>query len=601
MFSLFAAKKPKGPMEKADKPREFLETIAFVVSLVLMLKLFSVEAFVIPTGSMAETLYGFHKHVTCEDCGFEYDVNASEEVEPNDGKAKTVAGSCCPNCRYRSQWTQTSSPSVWSGDRVLVHKAVYGLGSPKRGDVVVFKFPVDPQVKYSSQNYIKRLVGLPGETIAIYRGDLYVSSSLTYPPEELDQFGTPLYPRPEPGQEDRLWEGPDIRSSARTSPPYTSLGMDFTYHNKEMPKQVFVESRNGGFQSPTFAPLRKSPEQAMAMRRIVYDNDFPSKYLTAKGVSARWAGANWKPDNAKEPKSFEHSGTTPHRLAYSHHVFGPRQGPSEGMKMAEQFFANPNDRDRLQYGFQHGSFDVTPITNFMGYNNGYDETGARNRSVTEFWSSDLMLEASAKLSDDASVTLELSKSTRRFQAKFSPGQLTLTVVGPKGGEVANIKTSMRAGRSYDLRFADFDGQLMVWIDGSLVDLPENCKLAPWESTGFDEGLGAVLGGAFAPQTGEMGGMTTFNDLAHPASIIANGTVEVRKLKLWQDTFYTPAGQSSLGDVIDTFYVQPGHFLCFGDNSGQSQDGRSWGLVPDRLMLGKAMFVFFNHKRIGFIR
>jgi hypothetical protein len=87
--------------------------------------------------------------------------------------------------------------------------------------------------------------------------------------------------------------------------------------------------------------------------------------------------------------------------------------------------------------------------------------------------------------------------------------------------------------------------------------------------------------------------------------VALGEVEVKDLRLWQDTYFTPG--SSYGnyadpmDPIDSYYVQPGHFLCLGDNSGQSLDGRKWGLVPERLMLGKAMFVFWKGQRIGFIK
>ena len=55
----------------------------------------------------------------------------------------------------------------------------------------------------------------------------------------------------------------------------------------------------------------------------------------------------------------------------------------------------------------------------------------------------------------------------------------------------------------------------------------------------------------------------------------------------------------------TFYVQPGHYLCLGDNSAQSSDSRKWGAVPERLMLGKAVFVFWPAypppSRIGFIK
>lgn len=67
-------------------------------------------------------------------------------------------------------------PTVLIGDFILVNKFSYGLrlpvnyaevintGRPDRGDVVVFRFPPDP-----SQNYIKRVVGLPGDEV-VYRG-----------------------------------------------------------------------------------------------------------------------------------------------------------------------------------------------------------------------------------------------------------------------------------------------------------------------------------------------------------------------------------------------------------------------------------------------
>ncbi|MSQ96248.1 MAG: hypothetical protein EXR98_17080 [Gemmataceae bacterium] len=68
--------------EPKDSFREFIETIVFVVVLVLMLKTFLAEAFVIPTGSMANTLLGYHYKVTCDQCGYTNWVNASAEAEP---------------------------------------------------------------------------------------------------------------------------------------------------------------------------------------------------------------------------------------------------------------------------------------------------------------------------------------------------------------------------------------------------------------------------------------------------------------------------------------------------------------------------------------
>ena len=51
----------------------------------------------------------------------------------------------------------------------------------------------------------------------------------------------------------------------------------------------------------------------------------------------------------------------------------------------------------------------------------------------------------------------------------------------------------------------------------------------------------------------------------------------------------------------TFYVQPDHFFCLGDNSPQSADSRIWGLVPRRLMLGRALLIYFPFSRVRTIR
>src|SRR5262249_32486292 len=141
-----------------------------------------------------------------------------------------------------------------------------------------------------------------------------------------------------------------------------------------------------------------------------------------------------------------------------------------------------------------------------------------------------------------------------------------------------------------------------------------------------------------------------NDL-EPASIGCGGnaSVTVRHLQLWRDTYYTlsPGGgpqdadyayitpRDSREDTIrefsqpekwsdplyweplqrlpgKTLYVQPGHYLCMGDNSPHSSDGRSWGLVPERLLLGRALLVYYPFRfpywplsapvnRIGLIR
>ena len=82
--------------------RELVETVVFVVVLVLLLKTFLAEAFVIPTGSMATTLLGYHRDVTCVQCGYRFKVNASNEVDPQDGILDTLLYCRCANCGFKN-------------------------------------------------------------------------------------------------------------------------------------------------------------------------------------------------------------------------------------------------------------------------------------------------------------------------------------------------------------------------------------------------------------------------------------------------------------------------------------------------------------------
>jgi len=103
-------------MAAATKPwwRETIETVLWALVLALILRTFVVQAFWIPSGSMIPTL----------------------EV----------------------------------GDRVLVAKFWYTFSEPKRGQLFVFKYPVDPK-----RDFVKRIIGLPGDTLEIRGGIVYIN------------------------------------------------------------------------------------------------------------------------------------------------------------------------------------------------------------------------------------------------------------------------------------------------------------------------------------------------------------------------------------------------------------------------------------------
>ncbi len=61
-------------------------------------------------------------------------------------------------------------PTLLPRDRVLVDKFFYRLRQPRHGDVIVLRYPLNPQ-----RNYIKRIVGLPGDVLETRDGKLYVN------------------------------------------------------------------------------------------------------------------------------------------------------------------------------------------------------------------------------------------------------------------------------------------------------------------------------------------------------------------------------------------------------------------------------------------
>ncbi len=161
-----AAASPAPPEPKRESLRDTVESIIFALILAFLFRTFEAEAFVIPTGSMAPTLYGRHKETTCTKCGSHIVVGASDEYNAELGalhKDNRILAAICPNCRYEN--TQLRDALAFNGDRILVNKFPYEIGEPNRWDVFVFKYPQEPDV-----NYIKRLVGLPGETIRIRQG-----------------------------------------------------------------------------------------------------------------------------------------------------------------------------------------------------------------------------------------------------------------------------------------------------------------------------------------------------------------------------------------------------------------------------------------------
>jgi signal peptidase I len=177
-----AADTAQKPQDDGTNIKETIESILVAFILAFIFRAFVVEAFVIPTGSMAPTLLGAHMRFRCPDCGYQFDVDYSSHSDDSSDDSQFRPDAFprdsiyCPNCGYLVGAPSDPRP-VHFGDRILVLKFIYLLHPPQRWNVVVFKSPDQPDIYHYEQNFIKRLVGEPGERLMVLDGDIYVSTA----------------------------------------------------------------------------------------------------------------------------------------------------------------------------------------------------------------------------------------------------------------------------------------------------------------------------------------------------------------------------------------------------------------------------------------
>ena len=79
-------------------------------------------------------------------------------------------------------------PGLLDGQRLIINKAVYHFRDPARGDIIILHPPIEPQ-----KEYVKRVIGLPGDTVEIRSGTVYVNG---YPLDEPYIKDQPRYHMP---------------------------------------------------------------------------------------------------------------------------------------------------------------------------------------------------------------------------------------------------------------------------------------------------------------------------------------------------------------------------------------------------------------------
>lgn len=578
--------------------RESIESIVIAFVLAFLFRTFSAEAFVIPTGSMAPTLMGMHKDVECSQCGQRYQVSASQEADDQimrqfearqrGGQAitselrassQTVAG-MCPNCRhvmvYRTDLDPTiarpkepiEDQSTYGGDRIIVNKFAYALRDPERWDVVVFKFPGNAQM-----NYIKRLVGLPGETLRVESGDIFTTKT-----------------------------------------------------NSEADFQI----------------ARKAPHKVLAMRQLVHDTNHEPLTLETAKWPLRWSDAEgvWQTEVSAASRLAAqryrvNAKDNPAWLRYRHIVAedGVWNAALEGRAL-DPVAARPRlITDQTAFNTEISRSEA----NYMGAVQSTWNDGGLH------WVGDLMVEAEVEVESDAGeLVLEVVEAGVHLQCVFdlATGSAKLQAVpfegaSPLPGFAAKADLPLQGAGSYDLRLANFDDELLVWVNGNPLDFGGKNAYARAE----------IFGSSEPPQP-----QTSANDegdLAPAGIAVRNAKATINRLQVWRDLYYIATNQvyqresaqqrvgllsdyepetiqlmqqlqpgELMGDPQNwsllarrravMFALTPDQLFVMGDNSASSSDCRLWydgnattgrpgGAYLDRSMLiGKATFVYWPH-------
>lgn len=153
--------KPAAQAKPKSTLREYTEAILIALALALLIRTFIIQAFKIPSGSMKNTLLvGDHILVS----KFSYGVHIPNEI---------------PFSGYK-----------------LFDDHTFFQGVPERNDIIVFKYP-----KNEKRDFIKRVIGLPGETIELRRQKVYIDNILLEEPfaKHTDLPGDFLVPRDDLG------------------------------------------------------------------------------------------------------------------------------------------------------------------------------------------------------------------------------------------------------------------------------------------------------------------------------------------------------------------------------------------------------------------
>lgn len=523
-----SATAPQSPVRWLRSP---LELAVCLIILVTVFRSFLAGGYMIETGSMAPCLLGYHWQGKCPACRYEFAIEGS----------RTGTKAACPNCGLANISLETALRN--DGDHLLVHRSAYTFHSPRRWEVVVFQNPARP-----TQAYVKRLIALPGESVQIRHGDIYVDGAI-----QTKSLSTQQGMRIIVHDDDHRPGGDDADWQSRWVPEHNRSG----WMSGDGLHQLTDANRPAGSDQVAGGTAESGSPNHDSAAWMRYRH-----WVRSGGRHATSVPLNPWPKNvpaiAPEVGQLfydEAKGQVVCRGAMS-------RGTRDELKGRSRSGAFKQTIDRL-YEASH----LAPINDTYGYNRESDGSGSNEVR-------DLMLCLTVAVTrGEGCFLLRLHDGTEEFEAVFNFGANQVELRRLKTGEIvrsASLPEGLQSGPA-GVEFSLWDHQVLLAVNGKLLfdawsyPEPENRGTTPWQ----------------------------------PAQFGAAGVdVRVTHVRLYRDVYYTDGDGRRA--VAEPLALRPNEYFVLGDNSPVSRDSRSWTdgtLLTTDMFLGKPLVVHLPSRRV----
>ena len=590
--------------------REIIETFAIAFVLAFLFRTFEGELFSIPTGSMAPTLMGRHKDYYCPECDFRYEISASNEFDASQNKYedKAVFGGTCPQCRYTAYIgednPQNKKYPSFRGDNILVNKYTLDFRRPNRWDVTVFRFPGDPQT-----SFIKRVVGLENETIAIHNGNAYIKKA--------GERDFQIARKPAHRLQSMLQL---VHSNDYTKPEHIVGGFPTRWHTEpQLTIYTTGQGQTNGWQN-----------QQQVFAQSVDIKHFEN---TAQQVPGNWLTEDNISFLSKQTQDFTWLNfrhcipTTNDWNLYRTEQLNPQSHPIPPQLITDFTAYNSYLWDftttiaRRENENNNNQYREYPDSSYI-FQRDVVRDGTRMKEVAcrpkvqelgIHWVRDLAIECELTAQKpEGEVVLELIGGGTAFHCllNIEKGTATLSIPGVPEFKQVVAETPIQGKGSWQVMFANIDDQLRLFVNSREIEFPEHNG----EYTLPDDRK------------------PTERDLTPAAIGARNAEVKANHLVIWRDIYYIAIDNNSNADteggIVNTsseealrhtmsdpvewqlfgktrtvsWTLENGQFFALGDNTAQSKDSRIWSkneiafshYIPEKFLIGEALFVHWPH-------